>query len=201
MTYLPPLVLAVEDELSGAVLRRLLAESNRGFVVDRLVVERGFGQLKVGIPKYRNASRSLPHVVLTDLDSHACPSALLADWRATVLPPSMLLRIAVREVEAWLLADRAGIASFLSIPRAKVPTDPETIADPKQTLVNLARRSRKRRLAEEIAPCAGSTAPIGPMYNSHLSGFASSGWDVASARISAPSLDRAMSRIAQFMVA
>jgi hypothetical protein len=200
VTYLPPVVLAVEDELSGMVLRRLLAESNRGFVVDRLVVERGFGQLKVGIPKYRSASRSLPHIVLTDLDRYACPSELLADWRATRLPPSMLLRIAVREVEAWLLADRAGIASFLHVPKAKVPSDPETIADPKQMLVNLARKSRRRRLAEEIAPCAGSAAPIGPMYNSHLSEFASTGWNVVSARISAPSLDRAMSRIAQFMV-
>jgi hypothetical protein len=165
-----------------------------------LVVERGFGQLKVGIPKYRNASLDLPHVVLTDLDRYACPRELLTDWRATQLPASMLLRIAVREVEAWLLADRAGIANFLNIPRTKVPTDPETIADPKQTLVNLARKSRRRRLAEEIAPSAGSAAPIGPMYNSHLSWFASTGWNVASARISAPSLDRTMNRIEQFMV-
>jgi hypothetical protein len=201
MTYRPPLVLAVEDELSGAVLRRLLDESDRGFAIDRLIIGRGFGQLKAGIPKYRTASRALPHVVLTDLDRYVCPRELLADWRATRLPSSMLLRIAVREVEAWLLADRAGIANFLCIPTVKVPVDPEAIPDPKQALINLARKSRRRRFAEELVPATGSAAPIGPMYNTHLAEFASTRWNVASARGSAASLDRAMNRLGQFMAA
>lgn len=201
MTYLPPLILAVEDELSGTVLQRLLNNSGRGFVINRLIVERGFGRLKTGIPKYRNASHGIPHVVLTDLDRYVCPSKLLADWNATQLPASMLLRIAVREVEAWLLADREGIAKFLNIPKTKVPANPEAIDDPKQVLINLARKSRRKRLAEEIVPPIGSAAPIGPMYNSRLSEFTLSTWNIASASAIAPSLNRTINRIQQFLAA
>jgi hypothetical protein len=154
------LVLAVEDELSAAVLHRLLNESKRGFIVDRVIIERGYGQIKAGIPKFRTASKALPHLLLTDLDKYVCPIELLTDWKATKLPSSMLLRIAVREVEAWLLADRKGIADILHVPVSKVPANPEELSDPKQSLVNLARRSRKRRLAEELAPAVGSSAQL-----------------------------------------
>ncbi|MCX7176256.1 MAG: hypothetical protein NT159_20490 [Proteobacteria bacterium] len=191
----------MENELDDAVLRRLLRESGRNFAIDRTILGRGFGMLKSNVPKCKAASKAFPHVVLTDLDRHVCPSALLTDWKATRLPKSMLLRIAVKEVEAWLLADREGIADFLKVPRVKVPANPETIADPKQALVNLARRSRSSRLAQEIVPAPGSSAPIGPMYNRHLSNFATTEWDVASARNNSVSLDRALNRFAHFMSA
>ncbi len=58
--------------------------------------------------------------------------------------PYMCFRVAVREVEAWLLADREQIARFLSIARSRVPQSPETLDNPKQRLVELARHSRRR---------------------------------------------------------
>lgn len=194
-------MVAVEDELSAAVIRRLISETGRNFVVSGVFNARGYGQLKSGMGKFRNASHALPHIVLTDLDRYPCPPAMLAEWGATVLPARMLFRIAVREVEAWLLADRSGIADFLGVAKNKVPHNPEAVDDPKLCLINLARSGRRRRLAMEIVPESGSAASIGPLYNQRLSEFVGGTWSVANARSVSPSLDRALSRLSLFMLA
>ena len=193
------IVVAVEDELSGAVMRRLIADSGRNFVIDRLINMRGGGQIKAGIKKFKSASHALPHVILTDLDSYSCPLALLQNWKAVQLPPQLLFRIAVREVESWLLADREGIAEFLHVAVTKVPRNPEAELNPKRSLINLARRSRKRRLAEELAPALGSSASIGPLYNSRLSDFVNSAWNINRAKVLADSLSRTIDRLAVFL--
>lgn len=181
-------------------MRRLIAVSGKNLVIDRVVVTGGNGPLKAGVKRFIAASHALPHVVLTDLDSSPCPLALLSDWGADCLPPRVLFRVAVREVEAWLMADRSGIAGFLSVPIVKIPACPEAETDPKQTLIGLARKSRKRRLMQELVPQAGSPNRVGPLYNTRLVEFASSVWDVEQARERAPSLDRAMHRLAAFLM-
>ncbi len=194
-------MVAVEDPLSAAVVCRLIREVGCNFAVPRIFNAGGCNKLKSGMTKFRNASFTLPHIVLTDLDRYPCPPALLAEWEATALPARMLFRIAVKEVEAWLLADRAGIADFLGVARNKVPHDPETEDDPKRCLINLARNGRKKRLAMEIAPEAGSHASSGPFYNQRLSEFVDSIWCVTDARLVSHSLDRALLRLSGFMVA
>ena len=185
--------------MSAAVMRRLVASVNRDFAIDRIINTRGNGPLRAGIQKFRSASHVLPHVVLTDLDRTVCAPDLLRKWGATNLPPQLLVRVAVREVEAWLLADRSGIAEFLAIAAIKVPTNPERELDPKQTLINLARRSRKRRLMQELVPEAGSSNKIGPFYNARLTQFVSHQWNVTHARANAPSLDRTLVRLSTFL--
>ena len=189
-------VLVVEDALSEAALRKMIAFSN--LLIDRVVCTRGNDQIRKMIEKFRNASHVLPHVVLTDLDRYPCPLALLEEWRATDLPPQLLFRIAVREVESWLLADRNGIAQYLQIPLIKVPLYPEMEIDPKQTLINLARKSKKKRLAAGIVPAVGSRAPIGPLYNEKMGEFVTQQWDVKRASDNSDSLARAMRRIREF---
>ena len=196
---IPSVIVAVEDELSGAVMSRLISFSGRNFSINRVFNARGNARLKDGMAKFREASRVLPHIVLTDLDRCPCPPELIENWNAKQLPPQLLFRIAVREVESWLMADREGLAAFLHIDVSKVPQSPETEEDPKRTLVNLARKSRKRRLSQEIVPEAGSSAKIGPLYNTHFVNFVNSGWDIEQARLCAPSLDRTLSRISTFL--
>lgn len=193
------ILVAVEDELSAAVMRRLIAVVDRGFVIDRIINTRGNGPLRTGVPKFRAASHVLPHVVLTDLDRSSCPPDLLKKWGATNLPPQLLVRVAVCEVEAWLLADRSGIADFLAVAAIKVPANPERDVDPKLTLINLARRSRKRRLMQELVPAPGSPNKIGPFYNARLTEFVSHQWNVMQARENAPSLDRTLARLSTFL--
>lgn len=199
MTMLHSIVIAVEDELSGAVMNKLVEHSGRNLSVTRIFNARGNGKLRAGMNKYREASRIFPHIVLTDLDRCPCPPELIKTWKADQLPSQMLFRVAVREVEAWLLADRAGIARFLHIDVSKVPHLPEAEEDPKRSLINLARRSRKQKFAQEIVPETGSSASIGPLYNVHLVNFVNSEWNIDDACQCAPSLARALAKISTFL--
>src|SRR5262249_9439426 len=136
-----------------------------------------------------------PWLVVRDLDhDDECGAAL-----ASALMPSptkwMRFRIAVRETESWLLADRESLASYLRIQRALVPVHPETLPDPKQALVNLARRSRSRAIVADMVPRLGVSAPVGPAYTARVSEFALQHWRPEIAAASSPSLRRCIERI------
>ncbi len=80
--------------------------------------------LKERIGGCNNASRHAPWVVLVDLDTDA---DCAPPFRATWLPhpaPHMCFRVAVRAVEAWLMADAETLARFLSVAQKKVSADP-----------------------------------------------------------------------------
>lgn len=193
------IVVVVEDELSLALMERIVASSGQRFSIARRLIERGFGNIKRSVGKYRSASAVIPHVILTDLDQARCAAFLLKEWGASDLPASMLFRVAVREVESWILGDRHGFASFASIAFNKMPQEPEGLIDPKQTLVNLVRRSRNRRLATEIVPAQSSRAQIGPLYNERLAQFVHQSWDLEAACAACPSLQRTRERISTFL--
>lgn len=199
MSKILEVALVVEDVLSLVVMEKVLTHTGRGYKVVRPMVERGVGNIRQSIAKYRNASNALAHVVLTDLDQATCPPFLREQWGVAILPNSMLFRIAVREVEAWVLADRVGFAGFAGIPQSKVSQTPETLIDPKQTLINLVRKSRNRRLAAELVPLQGSSMSKGPLYNERLSQFVRERWDVATAMQAAPSLKRTVERLHTFL--
>lgn len=173
------IALVAEDELSFAVMECVLLRCGRSFRVTLPRIERGFGNIKRSVSKYRAASLVLPHIVLTDLDNGQCAASLREEWGAGAgnLPPTMMFRVAVRETEAWVLADRRAFASFAGIPAIKIPQTPDAIDDPKRTLINLVRRSRSRRLAAELVPPAGSSVQIGPLYNERLVAFVRQQWD------------------------
>ena len=183
-----------------AIMDRLVVESGRSIEVSRRLVERGFGNIKRSVVKYRQASHVIPHVVLTDLDRATCPAVLRAEWGAIDLPASMLFRVAVCAAESWLLGDRHGFAAFASVALNKVPQNPEALRDPKKALIGLVKRSRKRRLIEELVPAHGSAVSIGPLYNERLGEFAAQSWDIDAASEACHSLQRARQRLASFLV-
>ena len=196
MTDFASLILAVEDEPSAAVARRLVRTFRKDIAVSRVIVSRGYGQLKVNAPRYNQASRRTPFFLLTDLDRADCAPRLIEDWLAgRSREASFLFRVAVREVEAWLLADQSGIAKFLGIETTLVPTGVEGLPDPKRALVCLARHSRLRELRRGLVPSEGSTAQVGPSYVDLLTGFAERGWSPNRARKGAPSLDAAIAAL------
>ena len=173
-----PVFLVHEDDLGGAVMHRLIKEVRPQLVVDRSIITHGNARLLSGVAKYAAASRAgIPHIVFTDLDRSNCAPGLLAEWSVPKLDGLMLFRIAVREVEAWLLADREGLAGFLAVHIAKVPVRPDDCSDPKEVLLNLVRRSRSGRLKRDMLPVIGSSASIGPLYNEILGNFVHSLWD------------------------
>jgi hypothetical protein len=172
-----PVNLATEDELSEIVLRRLLALTNREYHVGTVYRRGGFGYLRRTINGWNTAARGSPFVVLTDSDDSPCPSALIRSWLTSPLHPNLIFRVAVREVEAWLLADTENFARFLAVAEVRVPAHPDEIPDPKATLMELAKRCRSSEINGRLLPRHGSTAEQGPDYNGCLGGFVAIEWD------------------------
>ena len=75
-----PVNLAVEDDLSEAVLKRLLMHTARGFAIGTVYGHSGYGYLRSTIGGWNTAARGIPFVILTDLDEYACPMALIEQW-------------------------------------------------------------------------------------------------------------------------
>jgi len=193
-----PVDLAIEDELSEAVLRRLLDYAKRGYSVGTAYGRGGYGYLKKTIPVWNKAAKYKPFVILTDLDQRPCASALIAEWLRMPQHPNLLLRIAVREVEAWLLADRTNLANFLHVPEKHIPVAPEQLMDPKQAMIEVARRSKLELIRQRIVPKKGSTATQGREYNACLCEFVSRSWSIPSAMAQSPSLERTVLRLKAF---
>jgi hypothetical protein len=200
MTTTPPICinLAYEDELSGRVLRRLLSCHSGRYEVGVPYSGGGFGYLRKRIEGFNNAAKGVPFLVLTDLDAVECAPSLVNSWLPHGMHPNLLFRIAVREVEAWLLADREGVAEFLAIQLDMVPDAPDEILDPKGTLIDLARRSPSSDLRRSIAPPLGSTSRQGPDYNGRMSAFAERIWNPCAAAKSSSSLARTIEALTSF---
>ena len=191
--------LAVEDILSRAVARRLIDEYlPTAHIFEEFVTGGSIESRILGLNQ--RALYIGPVLAIADLDKpRSCPAELVGQFsKGLALAPTMLIRIAVLEIESWILADRAGIAKWLGVASSVVTRDPELLGDPKHSLVQLASRSSKRYLREAIAPRSGlGTSRTGPDYNDTLEGFVSQIWDPETARRNAPSLDRAITRIAE----
>jgi hypothetical protein len=193
-----PVRLAIEDELSEVVRRRLLTHANRGYAVGAVYGRGGFGYLRRTIEGWNRAARGVPFVVLTDLDRHDCPAGLIGDWLPRHRHPNLLLRVAVREVESWLLADPESLSVFLRVRSSVIPAAPDSLSDPKAVLVDVARRSRSRDMRDRLVPRHGSTAKQGPDYNACLAEFVHKSWRVDVAAAASPSLARTVMRFRSF---
>ena len=192
-----PINIVVEDSLSEAVIRKILNSQPHQFYIGYCYQRRGFGYIKLKKRGFNNAAQETPYLVLADLEDECAPKQIEA-WLPEPMHPNLLFRIAVQEVESWLLADKEGLSSFLGISANLIQMDIENIADPKKHLINLARRSRKRSLRESLVPRSGSTAKIGPDYNGQLSSFVANQWDIESAMKNSDSLRRTISAINRF---
>jgi hypothetical protein len=191
------LFLATEDELSEAVGVKLVQTLVAEGVHITSIRGRGFGGLRRRATNFVAMADKAPVVLLTDLDVRNCASELKLDWFGErALPEALKFRVAVREVEAWLLADRRGFASYLGISEARVPREPEAIADPKQAIVRLAARAR-REIRDAICPEPRSKSKQGLGYNSTLVPFVSDRWSVSYAADHSRSLSKAISRIGE----
>jgi len=198
VTGIIPVNLAVEDVLSEAVARRLLASTNRDYEVGRCYMRHGKDYLHRLIAGFNNAAKGTPFLVLTDLDRDECAPALIRSWLDEPLHANLLFRVAVKEVEAWLLADGKALSEYLSMSAGQIPADVDSIVDPKEFLIGLAAKSRRRDIREDIIPRQGSTAKQGKNYNARLIAFVKDNWEPTRARLRSQSLNRALERLSGF---
>lgn len=189
--------IAGEGPLDLAILRRLLGDA--GLPVDgELWGTYGKGGKDGMTPRLAQwaagAEHGLAVVVLRDLDHDAPCAALLRARLMPELPPAMLLRIAVRAAEAWLIADRAGLADWLAVGAQHLPELPEDHPDPKRAVVEAAQRSASEIVRAGVPP-RGSGRKQGPDYNATMIGFVYGPWQPEAAALRCPSLLRALNRI------
>lgn len=188
-----PVSFAVEGDIDDTVVRSLAEQLRVG--VHEVFVRNGKPNLLKALPGFNASARSRPWFVLVDLDRDApCAPPYVAEH----LPkPSDLMRfrVAIRSIEAGLLADRRGFARFFGIRIDVLPADPESLPDAKQTIVELARGSNKKIVRQGLPPRPGSGRRTGELYSSLLMEFASKHWNVGAARERSPSLDKAARRL------
>lgn len=152
----------------------------------------GKSKLDLKIKGYNNAAAISPWLVLRDLDSDASCPAELCKQLLSHRSPELLLRIPVKAIESWLLADSTRVASFLKISPSLVPADPEALSNPKQEMVNLARRSRSKAIRASMVPPEGFSVTIGPEYTPQLITFIRQHWDPFQAAKRSESLRRCL---------
>jgi hypothetical protein len=186
----------VEDTLQEVVLRKIIATYRNDIQLNGVLGMRGNSYIREKIRGFNEASVHLPHIIITDLDSIPCAPQLLADWVNFNLHPNLLLRIAEKEVEAWLLADREAFANFLRVPRNKIPENTQEIENPKLHIINLTRKSRKKSI-KDILPVGNGIQ--GPGYNSILQDFVQNYWNPQRASDGNKSLRKTIERLNNYL--
>lgn len=182
----------VEGALEVPASQRLLREAGVD-TTDLTVIDKG-GRVRFwkDVRRYNRAAEHAGLVLgVADLEAFPCPSGLIARHLRGHLHKNFVLRIAERMLESWLLADPA-LAKFFGIDAALLPRDPDQEANPKQTMVNLARRSSSRKIRSDMVPQEGGFGVVGRGYTLRMTEFIEEHWrPVVAARRSA-SLRRAM---------
>lgn len=147
--FRPVVTAAVEGLTDEAVAARLI--DHAGGKLGDVYGRQGKGFLRRQIDGYSRAARRSPWLVLVDLDADAeCPGALVRIWLKRPGNTFLCFRVAVREVESWLLADRESLADYLRVRPGRLPNNPESLEDPKRVVIDLASRSASRAIREDM---------------------------------------------------
>jgi len=190
---------AVEGDVDEAVLRRVLVGLNLGNVYGK----EGKQRLLQRLGGYNYAARHSPWVVLIDLNGDF---SCAPEFMRNLLPNSserMCLRVAVRAVEAWLIADHERLSRAFGISQRRLPGNPDCLRNPKAELVSLARHSNSRAVREEIVPREGSGRAVGPLYATRIVQFVLDevdGWRPDEAATRSDSLRRCVQGLRRLLV-
>jgi hypothetical protein len=194
----PVIAFSGEDELSEALARRCVAHTlpDTDFLSWR-PAQGGKEAVKNKFPTYLRSAAAYRFLVMLDLDNTACPPSLRAQLldKAHIedLPRNLLLVIVKREAESWVLGDRDRLADFFGVDAARVPLQPEDLADPKAVLVHIARRSVAYR--RDFCPKQGTSSKVGVGYNDILKDFVRNHWRPDVAANSCATLRRTLERL------
>ncbi len=196
------LYLVSENALSEDVMKRLVSHNcpARQFIFHSLI-KRGRGNIKKKFHSYNTPGNPLPFFVLVDLDTDRCAPELIDNWTNRPLRQNLIFRVAEREVESWLLADTEGFCEFTGVPhdlvRGRV-SNPDNLESPKETLISLVNRSRRRELKRDIVRESHTSFKQGPAYNTRLGEYVFRHWDVSRAAEKSSSLNRACNALRNF---
>ena len=185
---------AVEGWTDEPVAEKLIRLVGRSPI--KTFIARGSSNLDPRVSGFNRAAAHSAWLVLRDLDRDLCPSHLTSTLLSGAsLAAGMCLRVPVRAVEAWLLADADAVAEHFRISPGRLPWAPDQEPNPKLSLVNACRRSRSRTIQRAMVPRQGSGAVVGPEYSARIRHFAQTLWDPERAMLRSPSLMRSVDRM------
>lgn len=107
---------------------------------------RSKSKIDAKLQEFNRSSRHLNWFILRDLDHEADCAPQLMDGLIQNRLPRMSIRIPVRTIESWLLANIDGFAGEFYVARDHLPKFPDELDYPKQRWLNL----------QEIKPVEGS---------------------------------------------
>lgn len=192
--------IATEDVLSEAVAIRLIEEMNSDFQIELKLRSGGSGYLRSKLDSFCQMAKRTPMLLLTDLDDVECAPSLISEWFGkTRIPPKLLFRVPVREVEAWLLADHQAMKGLLGA-RAitTLPDNPELLRDPKESLLEFAKKA-PREVRMDLVAAKGAVSSQGLGYNDRLTSFVRDKWSPERASLNSDSLRRTRERLRELI--
>lgn len=189
------MIVAVEDVVSEAVVRRLVSVVRPDLHISAVIRRNGKTYIQQRIRELNRTAQTVPVFVVVDLDKPVpCPADVIRSWLPT-RAQKLLFRVAVMEIESWVLADRTSFADFFSVPVERIPTDPDALPKPKELIVSIVRKSRRREIREDMVPSPGDSRAVGPAFNAWLTAFVTGSWNPRVAANSSPSLQAAIERL------
>ena len=190
MTYI---YYIVEGQTDVPVAERLIRRVNLDPVP--LMVGRGKTRLDQVL---REGSLRGNVLVLRDLDNDAeCAPTLIRELVPHEIPKGICLRIPIKSVESWLLADVEGFSQAFAVHLKSHEIKPDESENPKRDLINQCRRSKSRTVREKMTQLSANGLRPGPVYTLRVMEFAQTVWDPERAAKRSPSLARALAAIDQ----
>jgi len=191
---------AVEDALMRSILEKIIQTLGADFSIGREIAPQQGGHSKITsrIAELNRLAQNVPVFALIDLDRVECAPAYIDDLFRSVengKSDSFILRICVKEAEAWTLADVEGFQDFFSIPSGNMVNDTEEILDPKDYLISLIKRKASSEFKRSMLPRKPGSSRVGLGYNDALTEFTIRSWDPQRASERNDSLYRALQRI------
>lgn len=188
-----------EDAALWYLVERILRTFDKNINLQQMPLARGVQNFKSSLPKLNEMAKTGFYCVgACDADENIlCPAQQIHNWIKATRHPNLVVRLAVREAEAWMLADDKGFSEYFKVSLAVVRRDarsPEQLADPKKRLLELIAAGGLRPTRKEaiLPQPIGVTASIGINYHSEIEKFINTRWCPMRASANAPSLQRAI---------
>jgi hypothetical protein len=190
--------LLVEGYVDEALARKLVAHCGHDSGITYGI--KGWTYIEAKAKAFDQSCYGQGLLTLVDLmdTKRECPTVVVETW-VPDRNPLHVFRVVVQEAESWILADRESISEYLAVPINKIPARPEELEDPKRSLINLARTSRRKAVREALVPVDGTSASEGPLYSSEITKYIAQKWSPERASDQAPSLARCIFRLKEIV--
>jgi predicted SnoaL-like aldol condensation-catalyzing enzyme len=189
---------AVEGSTDAPIAEKLIQLVGR--LPRQVSASGGAGVVDSKIARWAKPSNRAPMLILRDWDSVdgvECAPRLVQKLAGPHRPPNVAVRVVVRSIESWLMADRDAASAYFRT--SSMPTRPENLERPKLALVRACKSSRLVKVRSGMVPREGSGGAVGADFAPLITEFAREHWDPMRAAENAPSLGRAIDRMHQLV--